>query len=136
MGTKPVPVPTPETQPFWDGAASGVLRIQRCVPCDSAYFYPRPFCPDCGTDEVEWFDASGRATLDSYIINERPAPGFTAPYVIATVILEEGPRMMTNIVNVVPNPENLELDMDLSVLFEQRADIAVPVFAPTESAEL
>ena len=90
MTGKPVPVPTPETQPFWDGCAAGELRIQRCADCGRPYFYPRPVCPACGSRNVEWFTASGRATLYSYVINHRPAPGFEddAPYAIAVVELD------------------------------------------------
>ena len=99
---KPVPVPTPETQPFWDGCAAGELRIQRCTDCSTAFFYPRPVCPACGSVNVEWFTASGRATLYSYVINHRPAPGFEddGPYAIAVVQLAEGPRMMTSLIGV------------------------------------
>jgi len=124
---KAVPIPTPETQPYWDGAAAGELRIQRCRDCRQAYFYPRPLCPSCGSGDVEWFTASGRATLYSYVINHRPAPGFEAdaPYAIAVVQLAEGPRMMTNLVGV-------ELDMELRVAFEQRGDVTLPVFTPAE----
>jgi uncharacterized protein len=133
---KPVPKPTPETQPFWDGAAEGELRIQRCETCERHYFYPRPSCPRCGGDQVEWVRASGRATLYSYVINHRPAPGFEAeaPYAIAVVELEEGVRMMTNIVGVPNTPENLPLDMRLRVVFEQRDGMHVPLFEPEEPA--
>ncbi|MEO3888254.1 Zn-ribbon domain-containing OB-fold protein [Nonomuraea sp. B5E05] len=129
---KPVPKPTPETQPFWDGTAAGELRIQRCQTCARHYFYPRPSCPHCGGDQVEWVRASGRATLYSYVINHRPAPGFEddAPYTIAVVELEEGVRMMSNIVGVPSAPENLSLDMELRVVFEQRGDVHVPLFEP------
>ena len=132
VSAKPVPVPTPETQPFWDGCAAGELRIQRCGDCRRPYFYPRPVCPACGSVDVEWFTASGRATLYSYVINHRPAPGFEdeVPYVIAVVELDEGPRMMTNIAGVPPDPEALVLDMPLEVTFERRGDLSLPVFAP------
>ncbi|AQZ69689.1 Bll2959 protein [[Actinomadura] parvosata subsp. kistnae] len=133
---KPAPKPTPETQPFWDGTAAGELRIQRCEPCARHYFYPRPRCPRCGGDQVEWVRASGRATLYSYVINHRPAPGFEddAPYAIAVVELEEGVRMMTNIVGVPNTPEHLELDMELRVVFERRGDVSVPLFEPVGGA--
>ncbi len=126
---KPAPKPTPETQPFWDGTAAGELRIQRCLTCERHYFYPRPNCPRCGGDQVEWVRVSGRATLYSYVINHRPAPGFEdeAPYAIAVVELEEGVRMMTNIVGVPNVPEQLPLDMELRVVFERRGDVCVPV---------
>jgi uncharacterized OB-fold protein len=132
MANKPTPMPTPETQPYWDGARAGQLRIQRCTACREHYFYPRPFCPRCGSAEVEWVTASGRATLHSYVINHRPAPGFEAdaPYAIAIVALEEGPRMMSNIVGVESTPEHLVLDMPLEVAFEERGDQRVPVFRP------
>ncbi|GAA4532593.1 Zn-ribbon domain-containing OB-fold protein [Nonomuraea ferruginea] len=127
---KPVPRPTPDTQPFWDGTAAGELRIQRCLACERHYFYPRPSCPRCGSGSVEWVRASGRATLYSYVINHRPAPGFEGPYAIAVVELEEGVRMMTNLVGVEPAPENLELDMPLRVTFEERGEVHVPLFEP------
>ncbi|MFC7034708.1 Zn-ribbon domain-containing OB-fold protein [Nonomuraea rubra] len=133
---KPAPKPTPETQPFWDGTAAGELRIQRCKPCARHYFYPRPSCPRCGGDEVEWVRASGRATLYSYVINHRPAPGFEdeAPYAIAVVELQEGQGMMTNLVGVPNTPEHLELDMELQVVFERRGDVSVPLFEPAGGA--
>ena len=87
------PKATPETKHFWDGVAAGELRLQRCNKCSKAYFPPRPFCPECGHREVTVFKASGKGFLYSYIIHHRPAPGFTPPYSIAVVELEEGPRM-------------------------------------------
>ncbi|MDR8413176.1 Zn-ribbon domain-containing OB-fold protein [Nonomuraea sp. 3-1Str] len=133
---KPVPKPTPETQPFWDGTARGELRVQRCRGCKRHYFYPRPACPHCGSGDVAWVTTGGRATLVSYVINHRPAPGFEddGPYAIALVELEEGVRMMTNIVGVEITPENLPLDMELRVVFEQRGDMAVPLFQPAGAA--
>lgn len=132
--TKFVPRATPETQPYWDGTAAGELRIQQCVPEQHTYFYPRTSCPVCGTEEVKWVTASGRAQLHTYVISHRPAPGFTPPYVIAVVELEEGPRMMTNLVGIEPDPALLELDMDLVVDFEARGeDVSVPVFRPADS---
>ena len=131
---RPIPRPTPETQHFWDGAREGELRLQRCDECDKVYFPPRPFCPVCASRSVSVFSASGRATLYSYIINHRPMPGFENPHSIAVVELEEGPRMMTNIVGVPQTPEALELDMPLEVAFEPLDDeISLPLFRPVGS---
>jgi hypothetical protein len=93
-------------------------------------------CPHCGSFNVEWFTASGDATLYSYVINHRPAPGFeaAAPYAIAVVQLAEGPRMMTSIVGVPNTPEALELDMPLRVRFEKRGEVTLPVFGPASAA--
>ena len=132
MPDKPVPRPTPETAPYWEGAKRGELVIQACRSCSQHYFYPRPACPHCGSADVEWVRASGRGRLHTYVINHRPAPGFEedAPYAIAVVELEEGPRLMTNIVGIENTPENLVLDMALEVDFEARGEWSVPVFRP------
>ena len=131
--TKFVPEATPETRPFWDGCRDGVLMLQHCEPCGAAYFPPSPYCPRCLSDDVEWKAVSGRGRLHTYVINHRPAPGFEAdvPYAIAIVELDEGPRMMSNIVGVPNTPEHLVLDMELEVTFEARGDgMQVPVFRP------
>lgn len=130
--TLPLPDPTPETQRFWDGTAMGELWIQRCVATGRHFFYPRTFSPFVSGGAVEWVRASGNASLYSYNIVQRPAPGFEdrAPYALAVVELEEGPRMMTSIVGVANTPHNLILDMPLQVTFEQRGNMALPVFEP------
>jgi hypothetical protein len=132
---KPLPRPTPETQHYWDGAKAGELRLQRCQACQHTYFPPRPFCPKCASREVAVVKASGRGRLYSYVINQRPPPGFEAdaPYAIAVVELEEGPRMMSNIVGVAQTPEALALDMALEVTFDAVTDeISLPKFRPAE----
>ncbi len=129
--TRAKPVPTPETQHYWQGALAGELRLQRCESCNQAYFPPRPFCPMCSSPRVQVFLASGKATLYSYTISHRPVPGFTPPFAIAVVQLAEGPRMMTNLVEVEQSPDALTLDMALQVTFLRiDDDIALPVFRP------
>jgi uncharacterized protein len=130
---KLVPRPSPETQPFWDGCAAGELRMQRCRGCDELYFPPRPACPRCLSDDVTWETLSGKGTLHTYLINHRAAPGFEPPYAIAVVQLDEGPRMMSNIVGVEQTPEALTLDMELEVTFEERGDVMLPLFTPART---
>lgn len=128
---RPLPEPTPETLHFWEGTRAGELRLQRCDQCRRVYFPPRPFCPKCASRTVSVFRASGRAKLYSYVIHQRPAPGFVPPYAIALVELDEGPRMMTNIVGCPQTPEALHLDMPLEVVFEKQTDaITLPLFKP------
>lgn len=130
---KPIPKPTPETQHFWDGTRAGELRLQRCEACKQPYFPPRPFCPRCASRQVSVFKASGRARLHSYIINHRPPKGFEAPYAIAVVELEEGPKMMTSIVECPQTPEALQLDMPLVATFEAiTPEISLPKFKPAK----
>lgn len=133
MPPRMLPEPTPETRHFWDGCREGELRLQRCADCGGgSYFPPRPFCPKCGSRRVEVHAASGKAVLWSYVINHRPRPDMgTDPYAIAVVQLEEGPRMMTNIVDCPQTPEALKLDMPLEVTFQTFSDtIALPFFKP------
>ena len=137
MPRRPIPKATPETEEFWAGARRGELRIQRCRSCGKAYFFPRPFCPNCSSKDVEWFTASGKAKLYSYVIAHRAAYGFEdyAPYAIAVVQLDEGPRMMTNITGVEITPENLPIDMPVEVGWEKLDDdITIPLFKPLGAA--
>jgi uncharacterized OB-fold protein len=130
---RPEPKPTPETAHFWQGTSVGELRLQRCRACRQPYFPPQPFCPRCTSQDVEVFRASGNATLHSYVINHRAAPGFVAPYVIAVVELDEGPRLLTNLVEVAPDPDALPLDLPVEVVFETVGDAVLPVFRPRTS---
>jgi uncharacterized protein len=130
---RPLPKPTPETQHFWDGTQAGELRLQRCDDCNHVYFPPRPFCPSCSSRSVSVFKASGKGTLLSYNINQRPHPAWDEPYSIAIVELDEGPRMLSNIINCPQTPEALQLDMPLEVVFEKQSDeITLPLFQPAE----
>ena len=128
---RPQPVPTPETQHFWDGCKEGKLLLQRCKDTGKAYFPPRPFSPYTGSKNVEVFEASGKAKLLSYMINQRQHPAFDGPYAIAIVQLDEGPTLMSNIVECEQTPEALVLDMPLEVTFEKQSDeINLPLFKP------
>jgi uncharacterized OB-fold protein len=130
-----LPQPTPESAHFWEGTRLQELRLQRCNHCQEHYFPPRPFCPHCHGQDIEVVRASGKATLYSYVISQRPAPGIEAPYVLAVVELEEGPRMMTNIVDCPARPESLPLGMPLEVHFEQQSEeITLPMFRPEVKA--
>ena len=127
---RPLPVPTPETTHFWEGARLGELRLQACRDCGHTYFPPRPFCPSCASKKVEVVRASGRGTLQSYVISHLPAPGFEPPYTIAVVKLEEGPKMLTNIVGTPCDPALLRLDDPVRVNFEtMNEQITLPMFA-------
>ncbi|GAA3702234.1 OB-fold domain-containing protein [Arthrobacter ginkgonis] len=128
-----LPAPTPQTRFFWDEAQQRRLVLSYCRDTEQYFFYPRAFSPFTGSANVEWRQASGMATLHSYIINHRPVPGseILSP-VIALVKLAEGPVMMSNIVDVDPLPENLPLDMPLRVDFREADGMLLPVFTPTK----
>lgn len=127
-----LPRPTPETRAFWDGARNHRLMLPWCRDCGAPHFYPRSICPSCLSADLEWREASGRGKLHTYVINHRAAKGFEAPYVIAVVELDEGPRMLTNLVTEsAPTPETLWIDMPVEVVFDDvTEDITLPKFRP------
>jgi uncharacterized OB-fold protein len=135
--TGPIPKPTPETRPYWDGTKARRLLVQACDDCGAHYFYPRPLCPRCLSRAVRWIEASGRARLHTFVINHRAPRAYPvpAPFVIGIVELEEGPRLMSHIVEVAPDPAALRCDMPLEVVFEDiTAEITLPKFRPRAGA--
>ena len=133
LTTKPIPTPTLETQPYWDGCKRGELLIQQCAACEHYQFYPRLYCTKCFSDRVEWVRASGRAKVATFTIVRRPvSQAFKddLPYVVALVTLDEGPTMMTNIVGCLP--EEVAIGMRVAVTFEAWSDdISIAKFRPT-----
>ena len=126
---RPLPVPTPDTAHFWEGTRLGELRLQTCRDCSRIYFPPRPFCPGCASRDVKVIRASGRGSLHSYVISHLPAPGFGPPYTIAVVKLDEGPKMLTNIVGTPCDPALLHLDDPVEVTFvTMNEQITLPLF--------
>jgi hypothetical protein len=129
----PLPRPTPDTQLYWDALRRHELQIQRCNACGEAYFYPRNVCPHCLSNDVAWFRASGRGRLHTFTIVHQAPPNapLPAPYVVAVVELEEGPRMMSNLIGVDPDPEKIRCDMPVVVEYADVADgHTLPRFRP------
>ena len=108
--TLPAPAPfvNPEVKAFWDATAEGRLVLAKCLECQTIIWYPRPFCPECSSVRIEWVPASGKGTIYSFTVNRRGTADLreyrdAGTYVLAYVELAEGPRVMTNIVDVDPN---------------------------------
>jgi uncharacterized OB-fold protein len=102
----PDPVPAPETERFWAALRDHVLLLQRCAACGEVIWYPRFFCPGCGSTSTSWFEASGNGTIYSFtVVRKSRREGYTTavPYVVASVELDEGPRVFTNIVECDPD---------------------------------
>jgi uncharacterized OB-fold protein len=130
----PLPLVTPESAPYWEGCRRHQLLLRFCQGCETWYFYPRDICPKCGSRDVAWRQASGRAILHTYaIVHQPPMPAFVdrVPYVTAIVELAEGPRMATNIVGVKPDPSAIRIGMELRVFYEDVATgMTLPKFGP------
>ncbi|HJQ85610.1 MAG TPA: Zn-ribbon domain-containing OB-fold protein [Candidatus Binatia bacterium] len=131
--TGPVPVPSPESRPFWEAARRHELVLQRCGACGRFLFYPRVACPHCLSADLEWRATSGRGTVHTFTIVHRGQRDFPlgTPYVIAIVELAEGPRLMTNLVGVAPDLDHVRIGMPVEVVFQDvRPDVALPRFRP------
>jgi uncharacterized OB-fold protein len=124
-----------ETVPFWEATKDGRLLLKSCNACHAVHYYPRPFCPTCWSDDVTWIEASGRATLYTHstvYMNDLPPFGERVPYIAAVVDLEEGPRMMTEIIDCAT--EDLVIGMALEVSFRELTDeVTIAVFRPAGS---
>ena len=97
---KPLPVPTRESKPYWDGLKAHRLVLQRCADCKKVRHYPRPMCDSCHSMECEWIEASGKGKVHSWAVNHHAFhPGFKrdTPYVLVTVDLDEGVRMLARL---------------------------------------
>lgn len=134
----PVPVPTPETQPFWDGLARGQVLLPRCSSCGSWQFPPYCFCKICGSEQCQWTRTSGRGRLYSYVIARRPWPEWNrdGPMSVALVELEEGPRLVSTVIGCTQDPQHLILDMPLTAAFERFGeDRTLLCFRPAAKAD-
>jgi uncharacterized protein len=128
----PIPSPSPATQPFWDAAQEGRLIMPRCPQCGIYQFPPTLACNECGCDRMEWVPVSGRGSVFSFVVYHRvyhPAFADKVPYVVAVIELEEGPRIISNVVGIAPS--EVTCDMPVRVVFEAVRDgYQIPKFEP------
>lgn len=116
---KPLPDPTPATQPFWDALREHKLKLQRSKKTGKVIYYPRSVSPYGPKDELEWVECSGKGTVYSFTIARRPtAPqwGDDGPYAIAIVEIEEGARLTANVIGCPP--ESVKIGMRVKAVFQ------------------
>lgn len=134
---RPLPQPmTPEARPYWEGLRERRLMLPRCGDCGHVFLYPRVLCPRCASRAITWVQASGRGRLHAFGIAHQSfnrAYRVAPPYVLAMIELEEGPRMLSNLVNVEPDPKAVKCDMPVEVIFERLTDeVTLPLFQPAD----
>lgn len=127
------PPVTDVTEEFWEATKEGKLLVQWCGACNAAIFYPREVCPQClSSDSLEWRPASGKGTVYAYSVQHRPANPTMAdrvPYTVALVELDEGIRMMSNIIDCAP--DDVSVGMPVTVAWEDLSDgRKLPQFSP------
>lgn len=122
--------PSRANAPFWEGCRQAKLLTPICLACGRRHFPPLPICPHCQQSELQWAECTGRATLYSYsAIHRPPVPGLRTPFVFASVDLDEGVSLFTNIVDA--SEGELRLGMALKVVFHPLdAGGVLPFFTP------
>ena len=125
--------PEPDTLPFWEATKNEKLKYQQCSMCNSVVFYPRFACTHCGSDELQWKDSKGEGEIYTYSVvrqNRNPAFADLGAYVLAYVDLDEGFRMMSNIVGIKNPITDVKIGQRVKVKFEKQdsGEFPVPVF--------
>ena len=130
---RPRPATSRDTEFFWEGVARGELLIQRCASCGTLRHPPRPACGVCRSFEWDTIASSGRGEVYSRVVVHHPVvPPFEAPYVVALVALEEGVRLVSNVIGVPP--EDVRIGMPVEVVFERVDDeLTLPLFRKRET---
>jgi uncharacterized protein len=127
---EPIPVPRKylDFLGFWQGADEGKLVLQKCGGCGAWCHIPQPMCPQCHSVERRWAEVSGRGRVYSWVTyHESPHPAFKAPYSVVLVELEEGMRIVSNLVDV--RPDEIEIGMPVEVTFDKVAEgVVLPKF--------
>ena len=123
---KPLPAITSEAKPFWEAAARNKLAIQRCLECHAYVWTPRPACYECGSERLQWTELSGNGRIYSFtvirqIVGRAASNAFEpdVPYVVAWIDLDEGPRMISNVIGC--SVEDVKIGMGVAVQFEQQS---------------
>lgn len=132
---KPLPHPTSLSKPFWDALRQHKVLMQYCPQCLKFIFYPRRFCPGCLKEDLDWRQLSGKGCVYSYTIIRRPSVrGFEseAPYIFAVAELDEGPRVITNVIECLP--QNIRVGQLVEAVFEDvTPDTTLLKFRPVGS---
>lgn len=134
---KPLPAITEHSRPFWEAARNGRLELPRCDHCGTFHTYFEPWCSHCSREGVHWEQLSGRGRIWANCRFHRMYfPGFDGPYNVAMVELEEGPRLMTNIVGIPHGTlDELPIGLPVQAVFEGVTDeVTLVKFKPVGTA--
>ena len=127
--------PEPDTQPFWDATKRRELTYQTCNRCNAVIFYPRRHCPVCGGRDTTWRVSKGEGTVYTFSVimqSRHPAFADLGAYAVAYVDLDEGFRMMSNIVGVADPVQDVKCDMRVRLRWQEQGEdaVALPMFEP------
>jgi len=134
---RPAPSITPDTAAFWAGTLEGKLLLERCEDCDTVVWYPRGgYCPVCGKFSTKQFEAAGTGSVYTFTVVHRGLGDYAKlpPFVLAYVELDEGPRLMTNVIDC--EPDDVHIGMRVRAVFHDTGQgSAIYRFVPESDAE-
>jgi uncharacterized OB-fold protein len=127
--------PEPDTLPFWEATKRHELTYQTCNACHEVIFYPRRHCTACGSLDTTWHVSKGEGTVYTFSVvvqSRNPAFAELGPYVLAYVDLDEGFRMMTNVIGVADPVNTMQCGMRVRVCWQDQGDgqVSLPMFEP------
>ena len=125
-----------DTRPFWLATRQKVIRYQQCDACGTVVFYPRRHCTGCLDGQLVWKDSAGIGTVYTYsIVRQSYHPFFRGlvPYAVAWIDLDEGPRLISNIVGIEDPLRDLSIGMRVRVRWEEHDELSIPLFEPAAS---
>jgi uncharacterized protein len=130
--SRPVPVPTSLSRPFWEAARRGELMIPCCTMCGTRFFIPEPACPACMASEWEYEPSTGHGTVYSVtVVHRAPGPGFELPFALAVIDLDDGGTMLTHVVGI--EPDEVSIGLRVQVHFQKYTEeITLPYFIPED----
>lgn len=131
---KPLPEFRPETKRYWDACKKHELVLPKCNDCGQLFFYPRALCPNCMSQNLDWVKVSGKGKVWTFSIHHMgPTSAYKnePPYVVALVETQEGPKIMTNIVDC--KPQDVRIGTEVEVVFEDvTPEVTLPKFKPVK----
>ena len=122
-----------DTRPFWEATKQRELKYQKCNDCGAVVWYPRSHCTSCLSQSLKWHTSAGRGAIYSFsIVRQSYHPFFRprVPYAIAWIDLDEGPRVLSNVVGVKDPGKELAIGQRVAVEWEPYDELAIPLFKP------
>lgn len=134
FGDQPLPrFPEPDTEPFWEATKNHELRYQVCDDCSGIVFYPRRHCTHCLGNKLSWKSSKGESTVYTYsVVRQNYYPAFKEriPYVIAWIDLDEGFRILSNVVGVDDPAADVKIGQRVQVEWQDYESVSLPLFKP------
>jgi len=133
--TRPLPrLNDLDTLPFWQATKNNTFTYQQCNNCQTVIWYPRRHCTGCVDGDLSWHKAKGTGTVYSFsVVRQSYHPFFRqqVPYAVAWIDLDEGPRVLSNIIGVADATEEIQIGDKVKLVWEEHEEVNIPLFTPS-----